>query len=156
MKTLAFPGLRNILCDFISFWFLVVKLMCALCACHDVMRFCGATWIPAFWEAFEYWNSPDSMRSYDLENGSTQRIRKIKGGEKLKGVSFYPWYLILVHLCTEHRKRPWERCKPCCWAMGQLSSSRTQCWVVFSLKEVWTQPYWVGEYLSASPFLEAL
>ena len=77
-----FPGLRNILCDFISFWFLVVKLMCALCACHDVMRFCGATWIPAFWEAFEYWNSPDSMRSYELENGSTQHIRKNKRREK--------------------------------------------------------------------------
>ena len=92
-----FPGLRNLLCDFISLWFLVVELMCALCACHDVMRFCGATWIPAFWEAFEYWNSPDSMRSYDLENGNTQHIRKIKGGRKTKGSQFLP---MVPHPCA--------------------------------------------------------
>ena len=92
-----FPGLRNLLCDFISLWFLVVELMGPLCACHDVMRFCGATWIPAFWEAFEYWNTPDSMSSYDLENGNTQHIRKIRGGRKTKGSQFLP---MVPHPCA--------------------------------------------------------
>ena len=72
------PSLRNLLCDFISLWFLVVEVLCPLCACHDVMRFWGATWIPKFWEAFKYWNIPDSMSSYDSENRNTQHIRKKK------------------------------------------------------------------------------
>ena len=42
------PRLRNLQCDFISLWFLVVELMCPLCACYDVMRFWGVTWIPIF------------------------------------------------------------------------------------------------------------